>query len=83
MHRLGTSQYAIYTLGMSIISYLTIELGISEIVTRISLKYIIEGNRQQVNRLMSIAIRIYLMIDILILILAIVMYFFIDSFLQI
>ena len=80
MHRLGTSQYAIYTLGMSIISYLTIELGISEIVTRISLKYIIEGNRQQVNRLMSIAIRIYLMIDILILILAIVMYFFIDSF---
>lgn len=49
MHRLGTSQYAIYTLGMSIISYLTIELGISEIVTRISLKYIIEGNRQQVN----------------------------------
>ena len=80
MHRLGTSQYAIYTLGMSIISYLTIELGISEIVTRISLKYIIVGNRQQVNRLMSIAIRIYLMIDILILILAIVMYFFIDSF---
>lgn len=80
IRHLEASQHAIYTLGVSIISHLAIEFGISEMVTRISLRHMIVSGQQQVNRLMNITIRIYLMIDILILVLTIVMYFFINSF---
>ncbi|MCD8387772.1 MAG: oligosaccharide flippase family protein [Bacteroidales bacterium] len=72
---LGVSDYGIYSLCASLIGYFTIDFGISAAQTRLAAKYIAEGTPDKIGNMLGITTRIFLTIDVVILILSTLVFF--------
>lgn len=75
VRQIGQDNFGIYTLATSIISMFILDFGLSSAVSRFASKYNAEGDQESVNNVLGIAYRIYLVIDIIILITLIIVYF--------
>ncbi|MDB8545641.1 oligosaccharide flippase family protein [Turicibacter sanguinis] len=63
---LGSSDYGIYTLALSVISFFLMDFGISGTISRFISIYRVEQEEEKVANLLGITYKLYLIIDILI-----------------
>jgi len=75
VRQIGQNNFGIYTLATSIISMFLIDFGLSAAVSRFVSKYNAEGDQESVNNVLGIVYRIYIIIDTIILIALIIIYF--------
>ena len=73
---IGKDDYGLYTLAYSIVGFFVFDFGISAAVQRFVAKYLAEGNSEKVNSCVSLVCRLYLYIDIIILIVLSVIYIY-------
>ena len=77
--QIGQSSYGLYTLATSLITMFVMDFGMSAAVTRFVSKYNAEGEQQKVNDFLGVVYKLYLAIDVVIFLVLVVVYFFIDS----
>lgn len=63
---IGYSNYAIYSIAITLISFFSIDFGLSEAVTRFISKYNSSDDYLGKNKFLSVTFRIYIVIDLLI-----------------
>lgn len=79
LKEIGTSDYALYSLILSFISYFTIDFGLSGATTRFITKYRAEGNNKKVENIMGMMLKIFFGIDTIIFICLFICYFLISN----
>lgn len=66
IHQIGQSEYGLYSLALTLISFFTIDFGLGEAVSRFLSKYNAENNDSKKKDFLGITFKIYILIDILI-----------------
>ena len=67
IHELGLSDYGLYTLVMSVVTSLSVDFGIGKAQARFIARYLSEGKGYMVGNLLGITARLYLMLDVVLL----------------
>lgn len=79
IHSIGKENFGLYTLAMSVISLFVFDFGLSSAVTRFVAKYLAEGKPEQANNCLGLVYKLYIYIDIILIIVLTSVYFFIPS----
>lgn len=79
VRQIGVSDYGLYTLIISFLTYFLIDFGLGQAIARFIAKYRSEGKDEQLNKLLGITTRIYLIIDFLILCVLLIVFFFLSK----
>lgn len=79
INRLGDSDYGLYTLVTSVMTYFVLDLGMGAAITRFISKYRVNNEEEKVYNLLGVTTKLYLAIDGIIFLLMVVFYFFIDT----
>lgn len=77
--RLGTSHYALYNLAFSFVNFFLVDFGLGAAVSRFVAKYRAENDESKANVLVGTITKMYLIIDVFLVIVMVVVYFFIDT----
>lgn len=77
LHQIGASDYGLYSLIISFISYFTIDFGLTNAIARFVAKYRAEGDYHKVENIMGLTLWIFIAIDAVIFLCLFVCYFFI------
>lgn len=77
--KLGSSQYGLYTLANSLISMFLVDFGLSSATAKYVSEYHARGEEERVNRFLGVVYKLYLLIDAVIMIILMVVYFLIDT----
>jgi O-antigen/teichoic acid export membrane protein len=72
---IGKSDYGLYTLAVSFISVFLIDFGMGSVVTRFVSIYRVDNDTKSINNLLGIVFKIFLIIDIAILVILSAIYF--------
>lgn len=75
IENLGQSQYGLFTLTNSLISFLTIDFGLSTTVKSFLSKYRAENDEENIKRVLGIFYKLYFIIDSILLAAFVVVYF--------
>ena len=78
VEKIGQSYYGLYTLAISVISIFMLDFGLGTAVSRFIAKYRAENNQRAINDIISAVCKLYILIDILIAIVLIVIFFFLE-----
>lgn len=76
---IGTDDYGLYTLALSVITLFVFDFGLSTAVTRFIAKYLAENNTAQVNNVAGIIVKLYLYLDSVIFMILCAVWFFIPT----
>lgn len=76
---IGKSNYAMYTLAYSFVSIFLFDFGLSSSVSKFVAQYRAEGNIKKENEFISTINKVYLILDIVIMLVLIILFFFIDK----
>lgn len=76
---IGKSDYGLYTLSNSLITLFLVDFGLSSAVSRYVAKYRAEGRQDKVNNFLGAVYKLYLIIDAVIFVALVIIYFCIDS----
>lgn len=76
---IGVSDYGLFALAISFLTYFVMDFGLSDAIARFVAKYRVENNQQKINQILGLASKIYIYIDLFVLIVLIVVYFFIQN----
>lgn len=79
VRQIGQSQYGLYTLANSLITLFLIDFGLSAATARFVSKYHAEGDEKKVNDFLGVIYKLYLIIDAVIFISLVVIYFLLES----
>lgn len=79
IRKIGVSDYGLYSLVYSFISYFILDFGLSQAIQRFIAIYRAEGNEKKVAQMVGITTRVYLIIDAIIFLVLFVLYFFISN----
>ena len=79
IRQIGVSDYGLYHLTISFVSYFLMDFGLAQAVQRFIAKYRAEGNEEKVAKMIGLTTRVYFIIDIVIFIALFVLYFFINQ----
>lgn len=79
IRQIGQSDFGLYTLANSLISLFVIDLGLGLATSRYIAKYRAEGNFTEMSRFLGIVFKLYLFLDLVLLIVLSVVFLFIDS----
>lgn len=79
LSQIGASDYGLYTLATSLINMFLLDFGISSAVSRFVSKYLAEGRQDRVDELLGMVYKLFLAITLLISIVLVAIYFFIDQ----
>lgn len=79
IRQIGMTDYGLYSLILSFISYFLLDFGLQQAVQRFIAKYRAENNKDKVGKLVGLTSRIYLIIDAVIFFVLLVAYFFITD----
>lgn len=75
---IGKSDYGLYTLSNSLITLFLVDFGLSSAVSRYVAKYRAEGRQDKVNNFLGAVYKLYLIIDAVIFVALVIIYFCID-----
>lgn len=78
VHKIGQSNYGLYTLATSLIAIFMLDFGLGSAVSRFVSKYRAENNQQAINRIIGVIYKLYFAIDAVVLIVLAVLFFFLD-----
>lgn len=76
---IGRESFGLYTLAMSVISLFVFDFGLSSAVTRFIAKYLAEGKQEKANQFLGLVGRLYLVIDIILFLILVGVFFFIPN----
>ena len=76
---IGKSDYGLYTLANSLITLFLVDFGLGSAVSRYVAKYRAEGRQDKVNNFLGAVYKLYLIIDVVIFVALVIIYFCIDS----
>jgi O-antigen/teichoic acid export membrane protein len=79
IHKIGQSEYGLFTLAITVISFFTMDFGLGEAVSRFMSRYNAEGNREKASDFLGITFKLYAVIDILIFLVLLGLFLFIDN----
>lgn len=79
IRQIGVSDYGLYSLVISFISYFIMDFGLSKAISRFISKYRAEGNEEGVANMIGITTRVYLLIDTIIFVVLFILFFFITN----
>ena len=79
INTIGQSDYGIYSLVMSFLSYFLLDFGLGSAISRFIAKYRAAGDSDGINRMFSVTTIVYLCLDIMIFLTLFVLYFFISD----
>ena len=79
IRQIGVSDYGLYSLVMSFISYFILDLGLTQTVQRFIAKYRAEDDLEAVQNLIGLTTKIFLVIDSIIFLILAVCYFFLGQ----
>lgn len=79
IRQIGVSDYGLYSLIMSFISYFIMDFGLNQAVQRFIAKYRAEKNEDKVAKMVAITTNCYLAINTVIFVVLLVLYFFISD----
>lgn len=82
IHSIGKDNFGLYTLAMSVISLFVFDFGLSQATQRFIAKYIAENKPEQANNCLGLVAKLYLWIDVALVIILTAVYFFIPSIYQ-
>lgn len=78
VHTIGDSNYALYTLALSVIGIFMADFGLSSATSRFLSNYYANGEKENADRFMGITLKLYLLIDVVIFVVLLVLFFFIE-----
>ncbi len=76
--KIGQSNYGLYTLATSLIAIFMLDFGLGSAVSRFVSKYRAEGNTEAINNIVGVIYKLYFIIDVIIAIALVSVFFFID-----
>lgn len=79
INQLGESEYGLYTLAISLISMFLIDIGLGSATARFISRYRAQNKEDEIPFFLSAVYRIYLIIDIILFLILVVVFFSIDS----
>ena len=79
INTIGKSDYGLYTLAMSIIGLLAFDFGLGHATTKFVSQYLAEGRQDKVDNLLGLIYKLYLWVDVVLIIVLGVMYFFLPQ----
>lgn len=79
VRKIGASDYGLYSLIGAFLSYFLIDFGLGSAIARFIAKFRTEGKESDINNLLGITTRIYLIIDSIILLVLLVVSFFLSN----
>jgi len=79
IHKIGDADYGLYTLAMSLINIFLVDFGLSMAAQRYVSKFIAEKNQQDVDNIVGLIFKLYLIITLLLAVVFVVLYFFVDG----
>ncbi len=79
LSKIGKSDYGLYTLASSLINMFLIDFGISSAVSRFVSKYRAEGKQEEINNLLGVVYRLFIIISAIISVILIGVFFFIEQ----
>ncbi len=79
IEKVGKSQYGLYTLATSLITFFVMDFGLSAATARYVAKYKAEENQQQVNNFLGAIYKIYAIIDLILFVVLTIIFIFIES----
>ncbi len=77
--RIGQADYGLYTLANSLIAIFMLDFGLSSAVSRFVAKYRAEGRQQDINNIVGIIYKLYIVIDVILLIVLSAIFIFVGS----
>ena len=77
-NQIGMANYGLYTLASSFISVFMLDFGIGAAVSRFVAKYRSEDNKQGISNVIGLAYKLFIMIDGIIFVVLLVLFFFLD-----
>ncbi len=75
---IGKANYAMYTLANSFVNIFVMDFGLSSSVSKFIAQYRAEGNAEKESEFISTVSKVYLVLDIVIAIVLLVLFFFVD-----
>ncbi len=79
VRQIGKSDYGLYVLVTSFLTYFVMDFGLGQAIARYIAKYRADGNESQINNLLGLTTKLYLLIDMVILVALIITFFFIKN----
>lgn len=79
IHSIGRENFGLYTLAMSVISLFVFDFGLSSAVTRFIAKYLAEERQDKANNCLGLVYRLYLIIDMVLFLILVGVFFFIPQ----
>lgn len=79
IHKIGMSDYGIYSLIVSFLSYFLLDFGLGEAISRFISKYRAEGDKKGIDKMYSVTTIVYALLSLLIALVLIVAYFFLGD----
>ena len=79
VNKIGQADYGLYTLSISLIGILMLDFGLGSTISRFASKYRAEGNQKAIDSLVGSLFKLYLAIDIVILFVLTIIFFFINN----
>ncbi len=76
---IGTGDYGLYTLAMSVINFFLLDFGLGDTVSRFLSKYYAEGREDLANRFLGLVYKVYLVISACIAAVLLVVFLLIDQ----
>lgn len=77
--QIGVSDYGLYNLALSLISYFIMDFGLSTAVQRFIAKYRAENDVNKISKILGLVLKAFLVIDLVIFLILFVLYFFIEK----
>lgn len=74
--QIGVSDYGLYSLVGTFLSYFLLDFGLSGTITRFVAKYRAEGSEEKVSNMLGITAKVYLIFDAVIFVILFILYFF-------
>lgn len=78
INQIGKNDYGLYTLALSLITLFLVDFGLSSAASRFLSKYVAEGEHEKANSFLGAIYKLYIIIDAIIFIALIIIFFFID-----
>ena len=79
INTIGKSDYGLYTLAMSIIGLFAFDFGLGHATTKFVSQYLAEGRQDKVDNLLGLIYKLYLWVDVVLIIVLGVMYVFLPQ----
>ena len=79
IHKVGVSDYGLYSLVGAFLSYFMLDFGLSGAVTRFVAKYRAEGDEKKVENMLGLTAKMYFAIDVVIFLVITIVYFFLTD----